>query len=251
MTTLDFQISPDFYNNPNIFGFQEVAYEPATNWDEFNTTSERSMLLKAINDLNNNELDNVTRAKLLQAMIIASINQYRLLHSLPIFKMAGVPTMLMRWQNAQYEQQTGKHFRDVMMNRPHHSANLGSITSLRKDTEHNSTSNLFMRETLSLNDIVAHVDEYSAQDALLPDYIKPGEPWTTDDLMTNDPNVFTAFAADVVAAIAGSWTGKAFLMQAHFNPEFIGVFYKTNEDNQFIIDIMTASYEASVLAGNI
>lgn len=237
--TLSFMAPMAFYNEPALFKLQpenDPAFSKAENtmiglW--------RTQLQTSIKRYNEGEFTRITQASLLSGLIYATINKYRAERNLKPFIYGGVVTDLMGWQSTQRATKTGLTVVSEIMKRPNHSANLGGIAAPSIE------SDLFLQQQLEYLNVVGHVTEYMPQEDNMPDYIVTEKLWNDEELMnvTNWP----AYAADVVAAIAGTWNGKQFLMQSSDTDLYYGQATTLVGFENLELDLMTASTTPTIL----
>jgi len=231
--TIPFKTTIDFYNDESVFKLQNTAATTATPDDQLFTDLWKAQLSESISDYNDGKYTSLDRITFIRGLIFATINQYRIMHKLQPFYFAGVPSAVAQWNSDQRINQTGESLITKMSARPHKSANLGGISGETVET------NLFLKQKLGLTDMIGHVTEYTPQDELLPDYTNSLDNWSATEL--DDPLTWIDYAADVVATIAGSWSGKSFLMQESNDTIFFGINIAFDDDGQALVFALTAS----------
>ena len=237
--TLTFKTSMEFYNDPALFLLQSKKASATTDDDELFIQILKFQLDDAVKHYNEKTLSDNDKITFIKSLIFASMNKYRIQHRLTPFFIGGVPTAVTQWHSEQRLTHSGESIVSVLSARPHHSANLGGISGKTVET------NLFLRQTLGLTELIGHVSEYTAQDESLPDYVDSKTIWTKDEL--TDPENWVDYAADVVATIAGTWSGKSFLMQAYDKTLYTGINVAFSEDNELILDVLTSSTTPTIL----
>ena len=237
--TIPFKTTIDFYNDESVFKLQDTSVDVASTDDQLFIDLWKTQLSESIRHYNSGEYTQLDRITFIRGLIFATINQYRIMHKLQPFYFAGVPAAVAQWNSDQRLSQSGKSLVSVLTARSHKSANLGGISGETVET------NLFLKQKLGLTDLIGHISEYTSQDELLPDYTDSQSVWTESDL--KNPLTWIDYAADVVATIAGTWSGKSFLMQSSDNIIFFGINVAFADDGQVLIDALTSSYTPTTL----
>lgn len=234
--TILFNTNMDFYNDPNTFLMQK---EYTTSDDELFMQMWQYQLQNAIQNYNTKQTSESDKITFLRGLVFSAINKYRVQHHLVPFVLSGVPNAVAQWHSEQRLSQSGSNLVSVLQGRPHRSANLGGISGKTVETD------LFLQQTLGMTELIGHVTEYTPQDELLPDFVNSNEPWTLDEI--NNPLNWPQYATDIVATIAGTWSGKSFLMQTLDETLYLGLNAVIQDDHELVLDVITASKKPTVL----
>lgn len=237
--TLSFTSTLDFYQQSDTFKFQDLSAEYITESDSMTMGSWKAALETAIERYNEGEITRFSQETFIIGLIYSSINKYRLERGLKPLIYAGVPHLLASWHADQRLHHTGQTLTSALMDKPYHSANLGGISDESIETD------LFLVESLGFDDFVGHVEEYISQDETMPDYTNAQVAWTQDQL--DNPLNWADYAADVVATIAGTWSGKQFLMQSANTDLFVGMHATPDHHDHLVIDMILASTNPTTL----
>lgn len=234
---LSFEPMADYYNVPELFTFNQMDNKyPAVQqtekdqmMDDYRLTT---IAVVAQNIKDNTKLEGSMLNDVINTMIIATMNLYRYERGLEPFNISGMTQALANQHRLARE---GNHEDMIskMRRRPNHSANIGGLFT------NNPESRLFLRNFMGMTEPIAHTISYTPQDKKMPDVLETGEPWTEDELQTYDD--FRAYAADIVAMIASTWDGKAFLMQELDARLFVGIAMSIQDDGVVTIDAFTTS----------
>lgn len=223
-----FQITFNDIFDSSLLPIKDVFTESNNSDDnEANQTVAFFNELAAEAQFKSEELPENTKKTLLLATINATINKYRMIQKITPMNFSGAAAKAAAWR-----QTHGESIYDFLSRRPHSSANLGGVDQSWR------SSTLFLEKTLTLSEPIGHITEYRPQSNKLPDYTKSDRIWQASDLQI--PINFPAYAADLIASIAGTWPGKDFLTQTIKDGIFFGTDIHFNKES-IAVTIATAS----------
>lgn len=254
--TLEFQTKLSFYNSITEFPFGNAIDRDIKDTDLQLPTAYRNSEYHQIIELmvscfNTNDFQAANEANIIprffSALLIATINRYRATFNLPAFRIAQslYPLAFSETElaNSEADAETKAKLtplKERLQNNEYHSGNLSFINDPDVQT------NLFLQQSLIIQEPIKHVLNMTYQNDDQPDYVEFGETWTIDEIFT--PQNWPAYIADVVATIATTWDGKIFLTQTSENNNQI--YIDTDNlitDDQTIFSLIAASIDPTIV----
>lgn len=254
--TLDFQTTLSFYNNVSEFPFGDTADRDIQITDlqlpaDYKNSEYHQIIELMVNCFNSNDFQAANEANIIprffSALLIATINRYRATFNLPAFRIAQSLHPLAFSEtdlvNVDADDETKANLtplKERLQNNEYHSGNLSFINDPDVQT------NLFLQQSLIIQEPIKHVLNMTYQNDDQPDYVEFGEPWTMDEIFTVQN--WTAYIADVVATIATTWDGKIFLTQTSENDNQIYIDADNLvANNQTIFSLIAASIDPTIV----